>query len=1059
MIQRICFIGWIFILLIPSWLGAGTTGKLSGKVIDVETGEPMIGANIIVEEMWQDGRAITLSQKMGASSDMDGYFVILNLMPGAYNVKCQMIGYATTTQIQVKIEIDLTTNLTFELKVEAIKGDEIVIVAEKEIIKRDVAASQTSIDQNRIKQLPAASVTDVVGQLAGVTSNLEIRGSAREQTLFMVDGISLRDERTNKPISNIPLSAIQDISVQTGGFSAEYNNVRSGIVNVVTREGDGGRYTGAITYRHRPAMPKHFGVSPYDANSFWFRSYLDDEVCWTGTNNGAWDSYTQRQYPSFNGWNYISEQTMSNDDPADDLSPYAAQRLFKWQKRKNGDIDKPDYTIDAGFGGPVPFIGKKLGNLRFFISTRQEESQYLYAMSTSGVKNSSIMMKLTSDISPSIKLTAIGLYGELYGTATYSGYTGYYETVYESASALNQIGHTSTWRLFTDSYWSRMASYSSNISIKMTHILNAETFYEILVKRDYINYHTGPGRVRDTTAQYEIFPGYYIDEQPFGFEDDPVFGIDGMGMGGSFSQKRDHSNFTTYSARGDFTRQMNKNHQMKTGLEFHTNRFNLSFGAVNKSLPLGNYWTTLKRNPYRCNYYIQDKMEFEGLIATVGLVFDYIDPTGQWYEVNAYDKDFFTTNYEEELEDVLKIKDAKAQFDISPRVALSHPITVNSKLYFNYGHNRQMPTSELMYMVRRGPGNVAQYYGDPSLALAKTISYELGYDHSLFRQYLVHLAAYYKDISDQELWVRYVGMDGKVNYWRLTNNSYEDIRGFELDIAKNAGKWLTGGLNLEYRVNTNGYFETLYNYENPAEMRDYLRKNVYQERPKPRPRLKSNLDYHTPDDWGPQIAGQRILGGWHANFLYYWTAGSHFTWNPNGVRGVEYNVAWRASQNVDLKISKLFRMKNVSLKLFVDVYNMFNHKNFSGASFYDLYDYNDYMYSLHLAQKTLDELGYNGISGDDRPGACRKTGVEFRPMEWITNVNTITSPNERVIYYEAASKMYMVYRESAWSEIPKSELDQVLEDKAYIDMPNLNYFTFLNPRNIFFGLTLTFDLN
>jgi len=52
-----------------------------------------------------------------------------------------------------------------------------------------------------------------------------------------------------------------------------------------------------------------------------------------------------------------------NSNPDDDLSPKAAQRLFMWQTRKAPVLDEPDYNIDAGFGGPAPFISKSLGNL------------------------------------------------------------------------------------------------------------------------------------------------------------------------------------------------------------------------------------------------------------------------------------------------------------------------------------------------------------------------------------------------------------------------------------------------------------------------------------------------------------------------------------------------------------------------------------------------------------------------------------------------------------------------------------------------------------------------
>jgi len=1052
------FLILLVLFLISSRVFAGTTGKIAGKIVDATTGEALVGANVIITSIWMEGIEIDLPDKMGAATDIDGYFVILNIPPGVYTVKVSMIGYEAKIVNDVRVEIDRTTTLNLKLQETAIQGKEVIVVAKREIIKKDVGASQRSLNADEIKDMPVSDVGDVVGLQAGITSGLSIRGSGSDQTLFMVDGISLRDERTNQPITLVPMSAIQAVSVQTGGFNAEYNNVRSGVVNVVTREGSENRYTFNLTYRNSQPAKKHFGISPYDPNSFWLRPYLDDAVCWTGTDNGAWDYYTRRQYPEFKGWNSISATTVKDDDPNNDLTPYGAQRLFKWQRRKQGDIKRPDYTIDGGFGGPVPFIGKKLGNLRFFLSFRKEQNMYLYQLNTDGITKNALMLKLVSDLTSSTKLTLIGLYGELFATATYGGYTGYYESVYGVATSLNRIGHTSNWRLFTNDYFSRTSQYSNTISAKITHVFDPGTFMEVVLKRDYRNYNTGPGRVRDTTKRYEIFPGYFVDEAPFGFEDDPVFAIDGMGMGGSFSQKRDYSNFTTWTFKADYTTQYNKYNQIKTGFNFVMNRFDLSFGSVNKALPEGNYWTTMKRDPYRTSIYIQDKLEFEGMIATIGLVGDYMDPTGTWYEVEPYDEKFFSTDYNQLVEDTVSKKDAAPRFTLSPRFTISHPISVNSKIYFNYGHFRQQPTSERMYMVRRGVGEKVQYFGNPTLSLARTISYELGYDHALFDNYLVHISGYYKDISDEERWVRYISIDGKVNYYRLTNNNYEDIRGLEIDIAKIKGDWFIGDINYEYRVNTNGYFGTAYYYQNPAEQRDYLRRNVYQEKPKPIPRVKANFDLHTPAKFGPKFFDNHILGAWHANFIFYYTGGSWFTWNPNDKPGIQYNVKWRDSFSSDLKISKVFRYKSASIKFFVDFYNLFNNKNFSGISFYDIHDYYDYMKSLHLSEKTIKELGYNAITGDDKPGDYRKTGVPFQPMEWTNSVYEIPNPNTSVIYYDNSTKTYMQYDGENWNQVSKSKIDKILKDKAYIDMPNLSYFTFLNPRDIFFGISISFDL-
>ena len=159
--------------------------------------------------------------------------------------------------------------------------------------------------------MPVTSVSQAIGLQAGVSGDFEVRGGNQGEILFRVDGISMRDGRSNEPISDIPLSAVQEISVQKGGFSAEYNNVRSGVVNVVSKEGDVNEYGGTITFNmSKPATPKHFGISPYDPDSYWLRPYLDDDVAWTGTNNGAWDIYTQRQYPQWDGWNAFSNREL-----------------------------------------------------------------------------------------------------------------------------------------------------------------------------------------------------------------------------------------------------------------------------------------------------------------------------------------------------------------------------------------------------------------------------------------------------------------------------------------------------------------------------------------------------------------------------------------------------------------------------------------------------------------------------------------------------------------------------------------------------------------------------
>ncbi len=1037
-------------LVLVSKSFAGTTGKVTGRTLDANTGEPVPFVNIII-----------MGTNLGAASDMDGYYTILNVPPGTYTIKASAIGYKSVIVKDVRVKIDLTTRVDFRMEETSLKlGEEVVVVAEKPVVQKDVAASEKNISANEIQSLPVTSVGETLGLQAGITDNFEIRGGGADQTLFMVDGISLRDERTNKPISGIPLSAVQAISVQSGGFNAEYSNVRSGIVNVVTKEGGIDNYSGTFTFKIKPPVQKHFGISPYDPNSYWLRPYLDPEVAWEGT--GKWDEYMRRQYPKWNGWNALSEGLLQDNDPTNDLTPEAAQRLWKWQYRKQGDIKKPDYYIDAGFGGPVPFISKQLGNLRFYLSYKRERDMYLVQLSRDAITDQSVMLKLTSDLKPGMKLNIIGYYSETFGTTrSRSGGTGIMSSVWDVANIINTSSFTVPWRLYTNIYYAPTARYNHTISAKFTHVLSSKTFYEIQLRKVGTKYFTAAPERRDTTKKYRIFDDYYADEAPEGFEPEAVFSIDGsLGMGGAVSTSRDYSRINSYSAKFDFVSQVDNHNQIKTGAEFVYDDFNMGFGMVNFFLPEGNTWTTIVRQPYRLSAYFQDKIEYEGWISQLGLVAEYSDPNGNWYDVDFFNRDFFSQSFKDEQDPLFKTKKAKGIFTLSPRLAISHPITENSKLYFNYGHFRQLPTSENLYRVQRNIQNKLEVIGDPTLPLAKTVSYELGYDQALFNDYLLHLAAYYKDITEQELYVRYISFDGKVNYRKLTNNSYEDIFGFEVDLTKMYGDWITGNINYEYRVGSSGYFGALLNYEDPAAQREYLRRNPVQTKPRPQPRIKSYIDIHTPVDFGPKLGGMNVFGDWHFNFISRWTAGRWFTWNPNNLPGIEYNVQWKPYYNVDLKITKVFPVvKNLDLKFFIDVNNLFNFKHFSGISFRDIHDREAYFKSLHLPEDVAGKLGYPFIPGDDQPGDYREDDVEFVPMEWIKSVDELPTdftPSTRAVYYEATTKSYLQFVNGEWQKVPQDRIDKILEDKAYIDMPNQTFFTFLNPRNIFIGFTLNY---
>lgn len=1011
----------LLIILAACSVFAGTTGKISGVVKDQVTGEALPGVNVQLE-----------GTTYGAVTNMSGYYSILNLPPGQYTLKASMVGYAAYRLQNVRVQIDLTTNSDVALKQETIQGESVTIVAQRPVVSKDISSSQANLNSKEVEFLPTVSVNTVVGLQAGV-QGLSVRGGSLDQTAFVVNGITMRDPRDNTPYTAISYTSIDEIQIQTGGFNAEFGNVRSGMVNVVTKEGKRDRYSLSFLSRYSPVAQKHFGPSLLDRNTFWLRPYLDDAVCWTGTQNGVWDAYTQKQYPVFEGWNALSAKRLQDNDPNNDLTPQAAQKLFLWEHRRQLEISQPDYDVDATFGGPVPLIGKPLGGLRFLASYRTAQEMYLVPLSKDGYHDYNAQLKFTSDLSSNMKLMVEGLQGVATGTnSNRSGDAGIFRSAEGIAANMSQASFIDT-RMFATDYWCPTRITRNSVAARLTHVLRPTTFYEISLQRFESKYDTNPGRSRDTSRVYLFGNNYWVDEAPFGFQPNPSNGIAGgdggsMRMGVGMSNSRDTTRIATYTARADFSSQLNRYNLLKAGAEFAYTDNNARYAAVDEFLYRYQSVSRWHTFPKSGALYVQDKLEFEGMIANIGLRLDYSHAGGSWYDYTLFDQGF-TAQYSTGIDTLIDKKPTDRQLNLSPRLGIAFPISVNSKLYFNYGHFRQLPhPADLFRIVRSTDNNSISSIGNPNIELPKTVAYELGYEHNILNQLLLRVAGYYKDISNQSRNIRYRSGDNKVSYVVTTPSNYQDIRGFELTMTKNRGNWAQGFINYTYHVSTSGNFDFDQYNENTALQRLYEReyRNNYQSKPVPQPYARANIYFFTPDHYGPRILGITPLSDWHLSLLASWSSGRHLTWTGGGViPGIQDNVQWRDYYNVNLRFSRTVRIKRLEIDFFMDVNNALNYRYMTTYGFYDGKDYNAYMQSLHLPKEIGDKLGYGNIPGNDRPGDYRT--VPYEPYD----------PND-----------------------PDPERQKrILETKAYIDMPNMEYFTFLNPRDIFFGIKLNWDIS
>lgn len=1030
---------------------AAPTGKIAGVITDAETGEPLPGVNVIV-----------VDTDLGAATDQQGRYSILNVPPGEYTLRAMMIGYADYIVSNVQVEIDLTTTINMQMQTEALTGEAVQVVAQRPVVQKDVSQSRLNVSSEEITSMPVENIERVVGLQAGI-QGMRVRGGDESETQFMIDGLALSDARTNQPFTGISLSAVKEIKIETGGFNAEYGNLRSGLVNVVTKEGAKSAYNGEFTYRYSPPAAKNFGPSVYDLYSYFTRPYMDPAVMWTGTDNGNWDFHTRQQYPTFTeGWIGVAEKTLADKDTTNDMTPSAAKRLYEWRHRRAGDITQPDYNVDFGFGGPVPFFSDPLGDLRFFLSHRQEQSMLLFPLSRSAYRDNMTQLKLTSDITDAVKFMGTALYGKVKSVSnTNSVPTGGYVS-YATQPAYMVGGASPASVLFEPGYFNPSNIYRNMVGFEVSHMIDDNTFYEVSFQRTANIYRTDTTAHRDLTRDNWIVPpevvngdtipgtGFAADEAPFGYYGYPSESIgDQMWTGAWMGLAHDQSENVTYTLEGDFTSQLNAQNHFKTGFKFEYNNYDINAFTYN---PNWSTWTReliYQRFPYRFGAYAQDKLEVSEFIMNAGVRLDYSNPNGKWYQLNQYDE-LLQEQKGDQLDSLATMKPLDAQLVWSPRLGVSHPITVNSKLYFNYGHFRQLPQPRYRFQIHREANGQITQIGNPSLDMPKTIAYELGYEQGLFDQYLLKVAAFYKDITEQPTYTNYQNISGTVDYARAVSDSYEDIRGFELTLKKRMGYWIRGFVNYTYTVNTSGYFGIRQYYQDPIEQQRYLEENPYQEKPAPQPYARANLNFFTPDEYGPRLMGFLPLAGWKANVIASWSAGSFATYNPQNQPGVRDNVQWKDRYNIDLRFSRTFDLDKVGLEFFVDVSNLLNTKYMSSAGFSDSRDYLNYMESLHFDWE-------EGVEhGNDRIGKYRDWETEFRPLDEVTEVTNVPQPHERTVYYETNNERYMQYMGGEWQEMSNAEVQEIMDSNAYIDMPNIRSLTFLNPRDITFGIRIRF---
>jgi len=937
----------IFLLLLPTIILA-QTGKLRGLVTDKQTGEPLIGANVMIEET-----------TLGASTDMNGVYVVLAIPPGLYTIRTSYIGYHPEAISNIRVSTNQTTTQDFQLATEAIRGEALVVVAERPLIQRNTTNTVRMTTEEDIENIPIRGLQNILSLNAGAVmqdEDLHIRGGRSGEVAYFIDGATATNPRSNEEMVTVIQEAIEEIQMHAGGYTAEFGGANSGVVNTTVRTG-GSRFSGTIDYR-----TDDFAKGGDEFLGTTSQGYHNVVATLGGPLTSRLRYFVAGQYNYSRNVSRVFIEPFNTDDF---LDPVTGQTL--------GEIGG---LVDDGLEGRA--TGESLpGPIAF-------EKNYL---PNNWRRNLSTNATLVYTLSNAIKLRLTGSYA--YNRRP-SGWGSFY-------SALNNV--------FYDRV-REIATHQALVSLRATHIINPTTFYDVSVSwsnrkyksldpqfgdewKKYTDRRVWDELGLDTSEWQSMFRGpldystisnFYVTppaEPLNSYEKNSQTDIGGsfdfvsqitknieLKAGGKFDMWsmrdfrvgsiRDYLEYL-YGADGSTVREFDDEYvrRVEIGNEAAIDYYGWDVDGTQKinSGPNG------PRKPFFGSVYLQSKMEYRDLVLNLGVRFERYDlnaPRPENLEDPERDK---SNNWL--IEDALVYTDP---YDyILPRLNFAFPVTDNTVFYAQYGEYVQLHyldniyrgglrsmTSSILPETRAVRGTGASFLAKPE----RTNQYEVGIRQTITSEFAFTFTLFYKDLLDQirggQILADGTGEfeEGTMMFGGLVNDDMGTSKGLELTLE------LRRTQRLAARVNY-----TLSNTQGTGSDDRTTRVAVSDVNFGKYPLFIANLDYNQPHRGSVMLDyrftrgdGGKILEGFGINTLVTFNSGHSYTQvaEPGHLgQSTPWNVGVRMTAdprqrhpveplntsltpwnfNIDLTVDKMFYFNRFNVKLYVNVLNLLNTRN------------------------------------------------------------------------------------------------------------------------------------
>lgn len=869
------------ILLINDYSFAGTTGKIKGKITDKDTGEPIVGANVIIEGTY-----------FGAAADLEGEFYINNIPPGTYTVIASAVGYNKVFVEKVSVKIDLSTDLNIQMVSEAVKLGEVVVQAEKPMIINDLTSTSAIVSSEDIQMMPVEGLSQIINLQAGIVDG-HFRGGRSNEVAYLVDGIPVNDVYNGNISLRVENNSIRQLEVISGTFNAEYGQALAGVVNIVTQDGSQ-KFEGS--------------ASAYVGN------FLTNHT----------DLFWNLNKVNFEGPKDFQFSLSGPTKIVDELTFFVSGRYF----RSNGIFyGKRYYNITDG----IPFVPDD--NLPFFYMMNTGDSAYV-AMDPE--ERSSINTKLTYT-SETWKLSY-----SLFWDHNWNRY-------YNHGFRLAPDGLKNHYRnnLVNNLQLSIYPSQELLISLKFSSNLNKYKGY--LYPDEYDPRYIDPTLSEPLTSYTFRYGGNETDRY----------------------YRYTQSNLMLFSTEY----QLNKVHKIKFGAEGKLHKlYNSSKSIVFQSSTdsLGNItydqltYTAVGtptnelyiKYPYEIAAYLQDKMEYDMMIINAGIRFDYFNSNTD-LPVNMRNPrqgEYANENFPGANER----RSAVSEYQVSPRLGVSFPISDEGAIHFSYGHFFQIPTFENLYANSNyfiDPLGLTSVVGNPELKSMKTVKYEVGLQQQIFPEVTLVTSVYYSDIRNL-LGVEIISTYEGDRFGRYTNRDYGNSKGLVVTLEKRHSNYFSAKLDYTYQIAQGNGSDPL-----------TLFYNSQTDPPIEETKILSPLDWDQTSTLNLSLTFGDLID-WSVGFIFSYGSGLPYTVDERYIYTIQKINTRRkpTSINLDMKATKSFDVFGLNVNTYLIVYNLLDIKNEYGVSSntgragFDLaaQNYTGFIYGLNtLEEYTKDPGAYS----------------------------------------------------------------------------------------------------